>query len=67
MKVILAILTLILLFANVFIPLLIFFYALVHQVSNLIITCIIFIITIVSFVMISSLFLFSYTHDYYRN
>jgi len=67
MKVVLAILALIFLFANVFIPLFIIFYALMHQIFNLIIACIIFVITITSFVMISSLFLFSYAHDYYRN
>jgi hypothetical protein len=67
MKFILAILALFFLILNVAVPLFIIFYALMHQIFNLIIACIIFVITITSFVMISSLFLFSYAHDYYRN
>ena len=67
MKVVLAILALFFLILNVAVPLFIIFYALMHQIFNLIIACIIFVITIASFVMISSLFLFSYAHDYYRN
>jgi len=67
MKVILAIIASALLLINVFLPLLIIFYALMQLIPNLIITCIIFTITIICFVMISSLFLFSYALDNFED
>jgi hypothetical protein len=67
MKVILAILVSALLLINVFLLLMIVFYAIMQQISYLLITCIIFITTIISFVMIASLFLFSYASDNLKN
>jgi hypothetical protein len=64
MKAVFATLSAILLVPNMFIPLFILFYALTHQIANLIITCIIFIITIISFVMVSSLFLFFHALEF---